>query len=64
MYEDPAGKLDPGEGPDVCAGELSEETGYSAKEWQRLTSIVTTPGFTDKAIHLYAARGLEKHDHI
>ena len=49
MYEIPAGKLDPGEEPDVCAErELSEETGYSAKEWQRLTSIVTTPGFTDE----------------
>ncbi len=63
MYEIPAGKLDPGEEPDVCAErELSEETGYSAKEWQRLTSIVTTPGFTEEVIHLYAARGLEKHD--
>lgn len=41
MYEIPAGKLGPGEEPDVCAErELSEETGYSAKEWQRLTSIV------------------------
>lgn len=49
MYEIPAGKLGPGEEPDVCAErELSEETGYSAKEWQRLTSIVTTPGFTDE----------------
>ena len=29
MYEIPAGKLDPGEEPDVCAErELSEETGY------------------------------------
>ncbi len=45
-----------------CLRELSEETGYSAKEWQRLTSIVTTPGFTDEVIHLYAARGLEKHN--
>ena len=62
MYEIPAGKLDPGEEPDVCAArELSEETGYSAQAWQKLTSIVTTPGFTDEVIHLYAARGLEKH---
>ena len=62
MNEIPAGKLDPGEEPDVCAArELSEETGYSAQAWQKLTSIVTTPGFTDEVIHLYAARGLEKH---
>ena len=62
LYEIPAGKLDPDEDPDVCARrELSEETGYSAREWQKLTSIVTTPGFTDEVIHLYAARGLEKY---
>ncbi len=62
LYEIPAGKLDPDEDPDVCARrELSEETGYSAREWQKLTSIVTTPGFTDEVIHLYAAHGLEKH---
>lgn len=62
LYEIPAGKLDLGEDPDVCAArELSEETGYKAKKWQKLTSIVTTPGFTDEVIHLYAAYGLEKH---
>ncbi|CAK7037985.1 NUDIX hydrolase [uncultured Phascolarctobacterium sp.] len=62
LYEIPAGKLDPDEDPDVCARrELSEETGYSAREWQKLISIVTTPGFTDEVIHLYAARGLEKY---
>ena len=58
----PAGKLDkPDEDPLDCAKrELSEETGYTAKNWQKLTSIVTTPGFTDEVIHLYAATGLEK----
>lgn len=62
LYEIPAGKLDVGEDPDVCAvRELSEETGYTASKWQKLTSIVTTPGFTDEVIHLYAASGLEKH---
>ncbi|MFQ9935448.1 MAG: NUDIX hydrolase [Phascolarctobacterium faecium] len=39
---------------------MSEETGYSAKEWQA-TSIVTHLA-SDEVIHLYAARGLEKHD--
>lgn len=63
IYEIPAGKLDPGEEPDVCAKrELSEETGYDAKSWQYLTSIVTTPGFSDEIIHLYLAKDLEKHD--
>ena len=61
LYEIPAGKLDIGEAPEVCAPrELSEETGYKAKEWKLLTSIVTTPGFTDEVIHLYLAKGLTK----
>ena len=63
MYEIPAGKLDPGEEPDVCAErELSEETGYSAKEWQRLTSIVTTPGFTDELFTCMRRAVWKKHD--
>ncbi len=62
LYELPAGKLDkPDEDPLDCAKrELSEETGYTASKWQKLTSIVTTPGFTDEVIHLYLAAGLEK----
>ena len=65
LYEIPAGKLEPGENPRVCAErELSEETGYTAKQWTYLTSIVTTPGFTNELIHLYVARDLtEKKQH-
>ena len=63
LYEIPAGKMDIGEAPEVCAPrELSEETGYKAKEWKLLTSIVTTPGFTDEVIHLYLAKGLTKEE--
>lgn len=59
LYEIPAGKLEPGEDPKECAvRELSEETGYAAKTWTYLTSIVTTPGFTDETIHLYLAENL------
>ena len=63
MYEIPAGKIDPGEKPDVCAvRELSEETGYEADRWDYLGAIATTPGFTDEVIHLYAATGLHRHE--
>jgi ADP-ribose pyrophosphatase len=62
MYEVPAGKLDPGEEPEHCARrELAEETGYEAEQWEYLTSIATTPGFTDEVIHLYKATGLHQH---
>jgi len=63
MYEIPAGKIDPGEEPDVCAvRELSEETGYEADHWEYLGAIATTPGFTDEVIHLYTASGLHPHN--
>ncbi len=59
IYEVPAGKLDAGEPPEVCAArELTEEAGVVAGRLSRLASIVTTPGFTDEVIHLYLAEEL------
>ncbi len=53
--EIPAGKLDPGEKPEMCAlRELREETGYSGSV-SFLGAYYTSPGFTDEAIHLYLA---------
>lgn len=59
IYEVPAGKLDAGEDPEVCAiRELEEETGWRAARCEHLSTIWTTPGFTDERIHLFAARDL------
>ena len=59
LYEVPAGRLDPGEDPTVCARrELKEETGCTASQIDYLTTIFTTPGFTDEKIHLFMATGL------
>ena len=59
LWEIPAGTLDAGEDPEACARrELLEETGVTARRLQRLTSIWTTPGFTNEVIHLYLATGL------
>lgn len=56
ILEVPAGKLDPGEQPEHCARrELEEETGLRAQRIEALGSILTTPGFTDERIHLFAA---------
>ena len=61
IFEVPAGKLDPGEAPEVCAArELEEETGWRAGKLDLLGSIWTTPGFTDERIHLFAAHDLEE----
>ena len=59
LYEVPAGTLNHNELPEDCARrELREETGYSANRLERLTTIFTTPGFTDERIHLFLATGL------
>lgn len=59
VYEIPAGRLDPGEAPEACASrELREETGYTAARFRELTTIYTTPGFTDERIHLFVAEEL------
>lgn len=57
MYEVPAGRPDRvGEDWEVCARrELEEETGLVAGNLTFLTTIYTTPGFTDEQIRLYAA---------
>jgi len=61
VYEIPAGRLDAGELPEECAArELAEETGHVAARLTALTTIFTTPGFTDEQIHLFLATGLTK----
>lgn len=64
IWEIPAGRLDPGEAPEACAHrELAEETGYTARHLEPLTTILTTPGFTDERIHLFVATGLTAGPH-
>lgn len=58
--EIPAGKLDAGEGPLVCGQrELLEETGYVAHEWAYAFTMYPTVAYSDEAIHIWFARGLE-----
>lgn len=59
VLELPAGRLSPGEDPEVAAArELEEETGWVAGNLEKLTSIYTTPGFCDEELHIYLATGL------
>ncbi|MDX9871896.1 MAG: NUDIX hydrolase [Clostridia bacterium] len=61
LLELPAGKLEAGEDPLECARrELSEETGFEAEEWEKLTEFYTAPGYTNEMMHLYLARGLQE----
>ena len=64
LYEIPAGRLDEGEDPAECARrELQEETGCRAERVEPLTTMYTTPGFTDERIHLFMAMGITHGDH-
>ena len=59
LWEIPAGTLEVEETPADCAErELLEEAGVEAEDFWLLTSLLTTPGFTDEIIHLYIATGL------
>lgn len=60
IWEVPAGVLERGEDPETCARrELEEETGARAECFEHLTTIFTTPGFTDERIHLFLATGIQ-----
>lgn len=57
LLEIPAGKLDNGEAPEICAKrELEEEAGIRCDTLIPLGSIYTSPGFSDEIIYLYLAK--------
>lgn len=59
LWEIPAGKLEPGEDPQLAAErETYEETGYRAGKLKLLTCLYTSPGFADERIYLYSAEEL------
>lgn len=61
LIEIPAGKLEPGEQPEITAlRELEEETGFTTTKLTFVTSFYTSPGFANEIIYLYLADNLEK----
>ena len=61
FIEFPAGKIDPGEDPLDCAKrELVEETGYTATDWQFVSTIHNAIAYSDEHLDLYLARGLRQ----
>lgn len=56
VLEIPAGKLEKGEQPEVCAvRELQEETGYSARSVRKIGVFYPSPGYTDEKLYIYLA---------
>lgn len=61
FFEVPAGKIDPGEGPDTTVRrELTEETGLNAESYYYLGGFYPSIGYTDEIIHLYLAWNLSE----
>lgn len=59
LLEAPAGKLESGETPEICAHkELHEETGYAAGHLIPLGVMFSAVGFCSEAIHLFLATEL------
>ncbi len=56
LHELPAGRIEKGEEPLLAAKrELTEETGYSAKNWRELVRMYTAPGFCNEMLYMYEA---------
>ncbi len=56
IIELPAGRIELGEDPLVCAQrELIEETGYKASSWEEVARFYSAPGFCNEMLYLYKA---------
>lgn len=59
LWEIPAGTIEKGEKPLICAKrEIEEETGFRAKSWKFLTEFFPAPGISDERMWLYQASNL------
>jgi ADP-ribose pyrophosphatase len=59
--EIPAGKVDPGEEPEECAGrELVEETGQRASRLMEIFSYYPAIGYANEIIRIFVASGLQR----
>jgi ADP-ribose pyrophosphatase len=59
LLELPAGTMEVGEDPIICAArELEEETGYRAEHLEAWTPFYPLPGGSTEVMHPFVARGL------
>lgn len=59
VLEIPAGRVEVGENIyEAARRELIEEVGYDAKTLVKVTSLYTSPGYSDEVLHLFVAKDL------
>ena len=59
LLELPAGKTDPGEGPEVTAArEIREETGYTASTVKHMLTFYPTCGYSNEKINIFLCKDL------
>jgi 8-oxo-dGTP pyrophosphatase MutT (NUDIX family) len=59
LWELPAGKLEPNEPPlHTAQRELIEEAGVSARQWDALGTVLSSPGVFSERLHLFLARDI------
>lgn len=59
LWELVAGRMEPGEKALPGAKrELLEETGYTARSWEKILDVFPTPGFVSEKMIVYVARNL------
>lgn len=61
LFEVPAGTMEPGEPPHICAErELEEETGFSAGQLIPLGKTYLLPAYSDEVSYVFLAKDLTK----
>ena len=59
FLELPAGTIEKGEVPELCAArEIQEEIGMAARHLEKIGKIYLTPGYSDEVMHVFLATGL------
>ena len=59
LWELVAGRMEQGENPlSGAKRELLEETGYTARRWEKILDVFPTPGFVSEKMIVYVARNL------